>query len=177
MKLKITTDYAIRTVLYLAETGRVTTSIEVSEAMNIPHNYLINIIRDMRKGDLITTLPGAKGGCMLAKPSKEIRLYDVVMAMERTIQINRCLEKDGYCSRGASSYCQVHRVYAEIQSEVEDRLKRCTIADILNASPNKIGQWRENQDSDAPVGPAEENGEAIAGQSYKDREHFFLKET
>lgn len=166
MKLKITTDYAIRTVLYLAETGRVTTSVEISEAMNIPHNYLINIIRDMREGDLITTLSGAKGGCILARPSNEIRLYDVIKAMERTIQINRCLEEDGYCSRGASSYCHVHKVYAELQSEIEHRLKRCTIADLLHASPSKIEEWRENEGSEGPVRPAGGNGEIIVKRSY-----------
>ena len=107
MKLKITTDYAIRTLLYLAETGRVTTSVEISEAMNIPHNYLINIIRNMREGDLITTLSGAKGGCILARPSNEIRLYDVIKAMERTIQCTmREPKRSAPPNPNAPSQCQ-----------------------------------------------------------------------
>ena len=172
MKLKITTDYAIRTVLYLAETGRVTTSIEISEAMKIPHNYLINIIRDMRKDDLIATLPGANGGCVLAKPAEEIRLYDVIKAMEKTIQINRCLEEDGYCSRGASSYCQIHKIYAELQSEILDRLKRYTIADIVCASLSKTRERQKNKDSDAPLGPAGKNCETISEKASQNGEPF-----
>lgn len=137
MQLKITTDYAIRTVLHLAETKRITTSAEIAEAMSIPREYLINIIRDMRAGGLVDTFTGARGGYMLARAPQDITLYDIVMTMEKTIRINRCLEEDGYCSRYAVGFCAVHQVYSELQNTIEECLKGCTVADLL-------GQLREN---------------------------------
>ena len=127
MQLKITTDYAVRTLLFLAETGRITTSIEISEAMQIPREYLVNIMRDMREGGLVQALSGAKGGYSLARAPEEITLYDVIEVMERTIRINRCLEPGEPCSRGAARYCKVRQVYQELQDEIECCFKNHTI--------------------------------------------------
>lgn len=44
MQLKITTDYAIRMILYLAQNESVIVSAtEIAQAMKIPHSYLIQI--------------------------------------------------------------------------------------------------------------------------------------
>ena len=44
MQFKITTDYAIRTVLYLVTKNEVTTSGEISQVMGIPQKYLIKLL-------------------------------------------------------------------------------------------------------------------------------------
>ena len=134
MQLKITTDYAIRTILYLAQTKRITTSGEIADAMCIPREYLINIIRDMRESGLVRTFPGAKGGYLLAKQPEDISLYDVIIAMERTIKLNRCLEHDAFCSRDAAAYCMVHSIYEDLQEDMERLLKGHTIADIIRGA-------------------------------------------
>lgn len=41
MQFKITTDYAIRTVLYLATKNEITTSGEISQVMGIPQKYFV----------------------------------------------------------------------------------------------------------------------------------------
>ena len=43
MQFNITTDYAIRTVLYLAMKNRLATAAEISEAMHIPKNYQLKV--------------------------------------------------------------------------------------------------------------------------------------
>ena len=134
MQLKITTDYAIRTILYLAQTGRITTSNEIAEAMFIPREYLINIIRDMSKAGLVRIFVGVKGGYLLAKSPEQIRLYDVIVAIEHTIRINRCLEHEAFCSRDGIFTCKVHEVYEELQDMVEQKLKSHTIASLLEQS-------------------------------------------
>ena len=43
MQLKITTDYAIRMILYLAQNESVIVSAtEIAQAMKIPHSYLVS---------------------------------------------------------------------------------------------------------------------------------------
>ena len=127
MQLKITTDYAIRTLLYLAQTGKVTSSAEVSEKMSIPRKYLINIAKSMRDAGLIDTHSGTYGGYTLAKPAEEITMLDVINAMEGTIRINRCLEDDEYCNRFASADCPVRGFYLGLQQDIEASLQKRTI--------------------------------------------------
>lgn len=52
MQLNITTDYAIRTVLYLGSEGKSRTAKEIAEEMCIPQKYLIKILSKLRKGVL-----------------------------------------------------------------------------------------------------------------------------
>jgi|GEM_PF-1665194 len=43
MQINVTTDYAIRAVLYLAIQNKVTTSNDIASAMGIPNSYILKI--------------------------------------------------------------------------------------------------------------------------------------
>ena len=78
MQLKITTDYAIRMILYLAQNESVIVSAtEIAQAMKIPHSYLIQIGAVLKKSGLIQAHSGRLGGYSLAEPSDSITLYDI----------------------------------------------------------------------------------------------------
>ena len=62
MQFKITTDYAIRTVLYLATKNEITTSGEISQVMGIPQKYLIKLLGELRQHKLVRVHMGVKGG-------------------------------------------------------------------------------------------------------------------
>ena len=57
---------------------------------------------------------------------------DVIKITEPTVQINRCMEKDHYCSRTAVNTCQVRKVYSLIQNVLEDSLRNVTFKDLLD---------------------------------------------
>ena len=117
MQLKITTDYAIRMILYLAQNESVIVSAtEIAQAMKIPHSYLIQIGAVLKKSGLIQAHSGRLGGYSLAEPSDSITLYDIVAVMESTTLINRCLESDSYCS---------------LQQHINNFLQYLTIAELL----------------------------------------------
>ena len=133
MQLKITTDYAIRTILYLAaHKTDIVSSSEVAQTMGIPRKYLLQIGAILKNEGLIDTHPGKNGGYSLAKRAKEILLYDVIAVMEDTMRLNRCLESDGFCSRYAADTCPVHKYYERIQNVMDQYLKSVTIQDILD---------------------------------------------
>lgn len=49
MQLNVTTDYAIRIVLYLAIKKEITTSKEIGAAMGIPKNYVLKITHKLEE--------------------------------------------------------------------------------------------------------------------------------
>ena len=132
MQLKITTDYAIRMILYLAQNESVIVSAtEITQAMKIPHSYLIQIGAVLKKSGLIQAHSGRLGGYSLAEPSDSITLYDIVAVMESTTLINRCLESDSYCSRSAAEFCPVRKSYCLLQQHINNFLQYLTIAELL----------------------------------------------
>ena len=132
MQFKITTDYAIRTVLYLATKNEVTTSAEISQAMGIPQKYLIKLLGELRKHNLVSVHMGVKDGYTLSKQPQDISLLDIVTVTETTVKMNRCLEPDGYCSRNSTDTCNVIKYYLSIQNYLEKSLASVTIQALLD---------------------------------------------
>lgn len=131
MQLKITTDYAVRITLYLAAKKRMITSHELSEVLCIPQSMVLKIGKRLHDAEIVTVSTGVQGGFSLRKKDTEISLMDIIKTMESTIKINRCLEEDEFCSRGAVSYCTVRQTYGKIQDDLEKRLSEITIHDLM----------------------------------------------
>lgn len=135
MQLKITTDYAIRAIVYLAMCPQeIVPTSEVADAMKIPRKYLIQIGTVLKGAGLIESHPGKLGGYSLAKPPEQITMYDIVNVMEDTTRINRCLEEDAYCSRYATLCCPVRPIYTRLQDLWEKTLREATVASIVQSS-------------------------------------------
>lgn len=131
MQMNLTTDYAVRTLVYLAAHRGIVPISEIADAMNISRKYLNRIAPALRDAGLVTAHKGQYGGYSLRRRTEDIQLYDVVRLMEGTVCINRCLEEDGYCSLGAVDHCPAHTCYAVMQRKWENFLKGITIADLL----------------------------------------------
>ena len=119
MRLNITTDYAIRIILYLSMKGVIISSKELSETMKIPENYVLEVARKLTRAGLTRTYVGKNGGFAVNKPAQQIDLLSIIEIMENTVKINRCLEEDEYCSRFATATCPVRSFYCILQDELE----------------------------------------------------------
>ena len=131
MQLNITTDYAIRIVYYLALKEETITASELASVLKIPVNYISKITKKLKAAEIVQACEGIKGGYALMKKPEMISLFDIVSSMEVTMKINRCLEPDGFCSRNATDYCNVHKALLNVQKTDEDALKSVTIADLI----------------------------------------------
>lgn len=146
----MTTDYAVRTLLYLAGHRGVVPIAEIAGAMKIPEKYLNRIGLQLRNNGLIETHRGQRGGYTLGRPADKIRLYDVILLTEGTISINRCLEEDKNCGRGTVHYCPMYKCYSVMQSKWMNFLTGITIADLLEEISEKEIEKRINTDSGEP---------------------------
>lgn len=112
MQLNVTTDYAIRTVLYLGQCKKLASATEISKEMQIPKGDLEKVLSKLKKAEYISSDLGVRDGYHLNMTLEEITLGDVIRLMENTTKINRCLEEDMFCNRKAVDYCAVRRYYA-----------------------------------------------------------------
>lgn len=152
MQIRITTDYTIRTVLYLyLKRGQTVTSEEIAESVQVPFNYLHKVTRKLKNAGYIEAIQGQFGGYRIREPADGLSLYDV-MCLTEPEKINRCLEEDHYCSRDAYGQCAVSRFYEMAQSDWDSRLKRMTLK-VLAADPDREELRRILGDSRGGVYP------------------------
>lgn len=163
MQLKLTTDYAVRTLMYLAKNGGIVPIAEIAEAMDIPEKYLNRLGLALRDAGLIVTHRGQYGGYSLGRSPEYIRLYDVVLLVEGTVALNRCLEEDSYCGRGAIRYCSVHKCYSVMQRKWENFLRGVTIAGLMEEmSEEEIEKWIDH-------GPDRSDQMEVYSGNYKEK--------
>ncbi len=139
MSLNITTDYAIRIMMYLANyydpdplfapdgscSGKV-----IAEKMNIPYNYFLKIVPRLKDAGYLLSFQGKRGGYVLTTPPENISLFDIIHVMEDDFILNTCTAPDGQCARNASDYCAVHYVLESVQSNIDNTLKSVNLAQL-----------------------------------------------
>ena len=125
------TDYAVRTVLYLAKNrNRMASVTEVAHAMHIPKSFLAKLLQRLVRSRILTSSRGVNGGFQLVQKPSEITLLSIMEAVQGPAGINVCAIDSKRCK--LSSTCAVHPVWVEIRKEVEKRLKRETIGKLID---------------------------------------------
>ena len=133
MQLKLTTEYAIRIALYLAEQNGVCTSKEIAEYTQISPNYVLKILRVLAKASLVQNHIGVYGGFSLCKHPRDITLLDIVSSTESTIKISYCLEQNTEESKeGYQTVRSMYNFYLDLQDEIEERFSHKTLEQLLN---------------------------------------------
>lgn len=84
MKINLTTNYAIRCVIYLAATNREQNSTEIAAAIGASPNVARNILQKLKQAGILTSERGVDGGYILSKSEKEITLLDIMSVMQET---------------------------------------------------------------------------------------------
>ena len=132
MQLNLKTDYAIRTLMYLAAKNGTASSAEISKQMAIPRSMISEFAAPLQKAGIMTTSRGTGGGFALCRDPKDISLHEVINLLEGTTRINRCLEPDGLCSRKGTASCGAHRFFLREQEKLERSFREMTIAKLLS---------------------------------------------
>lgn len=59
----------------------------ISANANIPQNYLEQLLAKLRHANLVSSTRGARGGFILAKKPDEIKIVDILIALEGDIKV------------------------------------------------------------------------------------------
>ncbi len=60
---------------------------DISANASIPQNYLEQLLSKLRRAELVTSIRGARGGYLLAKSPEDIKIVDILIALEDDIKI------------------------------------------------------------------------------------------
>ena len=84
MRISAKSDYAIRAMSVLAEAsdGGAVRAEDIAQQQDIPLNFLLGILRELRNAHLVRSVRGRDGGYLLSRPADEIALADVIRAVD-----------------------------------------------------------------------------------------------
>lgn len=137
MKLSARSRYATRLLLDLAlqQTDKPRRTTLLSEATGITVQFIEQILRPLKKADLITSVRGATGGHILNQDPASITVGEIVRIMEGGINLTDCVIDDSLCER--SPICKTRNVWVRASKALEEELNSITLADLMKA-PDSI---------------------------------------
>jgi Rrf2 family protein len=130
MQLSQTIEYALRAVVWLAESdGAPQTTQEIAAGCRMPASYLSKVLQPLARGGIVTGQRGLHGGFVLSKPAAELTILEVVNAVEPVQRIKVC--PLGIRGHG-TNLCSLHRALDEVMQAVEKSFASQTIGDLLS---------------------------------------------
>jgi Rrf2 family protein len=124
-------DYAVRAMLELAAAdGVLMTAGSIAAAQGIPRHFLDNILNDLRRAGLVTTLRGPEGGSRLAQPANSISLAQVIRAIDGPLAAVRDVRPEALTYDGPAA--RLPEVWIAVRAALRGVVERVTIADVAS---------------------------------------------
>ncbi len=135
MKVSRKTDYALRALFTLVDgyKGNPISIREISKQNDIPKKFLEQIMLDMKEKGWVLSIPGQKGGYLLAKEPSAISLGEVVRHFDGVLAPIPCVSITKYESCSQESTCRFRRVFLDIRD--------FTLQTMMDASLEQVSQW------------------------------------
>ncbi|MBY0113124.1 MAG: Rrf2 family transcriptional regulator [Phycisphaerales bacterium] len=125
----LTAEYALRAMSCLAMHGStLVPTTTLATQTKVPSNYLAKVLQQLAAAGLITGRRGVGGGYKLSRPNTEIKLLDVINAVDPVQRITSC--PLGLTNHG-SYLCPLHRKADQAAAAVIDIYKGVSLADLL----------------------------------------------
>ena len=135
MAFSAKTEYGLVSLLELAAIhpqGGVLQVAEIASRQGIPDRYLEQMLTSLRRGRILLSIRGPRGGYQLARPPAEIRISEVVA----------CLEGEVVSRTGASRQSPEFAVIGGLQERLEQArqaiLAGTSLQDLLEERDQRL---------------------------------------
>lgn len=129
MRLALQTDYALRTLMYLAAQETRATVDEVAELFGISRAHVAKVVNQLSRLGFIRSIRGIGGGIELTRSPAEIAVGEVIMAFEGNMHLLDCTGSDGVCV--IESFCKLKTVLSEAERIQIEFLNGITLEQVL----------------------------------------------
>ena len=134
MKLSTKGRYAVMAIADLARQsdGRPLALADIADRQHISLSYLEQLFGKLRRGAQVKSVRGPGGGYMLARPVDEMRVSDIILAVDETIKATRCTPGSPSGCQPDRSRCLTHDLWEELGNQIHLFLSSVTLGDIIN---------------------------------------------
>jgi len=133
MKLSSRVRHAVRLMLEFARFSDGRTPVQLSDVVEVTglsRRFLDQIAVGLKSHGLVVAVRGRGGGYLLARPSAEISIGDVINAVDGPVQLAVCADDPHICM--SSEFCSSRMIWKLLQLRINQTLNEYTIADLLD---------------------------------------------
>lgn len=145
MRLSLQTDYALRTLIYLAGRPARCHIADVAEFYRISLNHMSKVVQQLARQGYVRAIRGIGGGIELARDPDEIRIGQVVLDFEGNLHLLECVGTENVCV--IQPNCRLKRVLAEAERLQIEYLEGVRLSDVVAPGKQLVELTRISLDS------------------------------
>lgn len=114
---------------------------DIAKRQNISEKYLSKIIILLRSAGIVTSYRGAKGGYTLSKAPSEIRMREIIEALEGDVAFIDCVKDSKACDK--IERCPTREFWCGMEKAMNNYLESETLDTIVENYKRKTGEAGE----------------------------------
>ena len=133
MKLTSKGRYAVMAMADLAlyKDKGPTSLTEISLRQNISLAYLEQIFIKLKNNNLVKSVRGAKGGYVLEFSPEEIKISNIISAVDEEVKMLNCKKESKKGCNNKSSKCITHNLWDELDQHINNFFKKVKLQDLV----------------------------------------------
>lgn len=153
MRVTAKGEYATQAVLLLSlRYPEVVTIHEIAQRHHIPLKYLEQILLELKRGGILESRRGVRGGYTLARAPEGISVGQVLRIVDGAFAESSCIHNEamgGVCVEGQS--CGLRQVWRDVQGAVERILFDTSFEEVRRRTLGKSARACETVRADGPA--------------------------
>src|SRR5215469_4690618 len=137
MRISKRTDYALRALFTLVDHfgGAPIPIRELARRNDVPKRFLEQIMLDLKERGWVESLPGIRGGYVLAKTPAKITMGEVVRHFDGILAPIDCVSVAGYKRCSQEPVCKFRRVFLDARNYVAGLMDKATLSEVARGTP------------------------------------------
>ena len=133
MKLTTKGRYAVMAMADLAlyQNGKPVSLIDISLRQNISLSYLEQLFSKLKNEKLVKSVRGASGGYVLEKNPKDIKISNIIFAVDEQVKTLNCKRESKKGCNGRSTKCITHNLWDELEQHINKFFDNVSLNDLL----------------------------------------------
>jgi Rrf2 family iron-sulfur cluster assembly transcriptional regulator len=103
---------------------------DIAARQEISLSYLEQLFARLRRGGLVKSVRGPGGGYLLAAAPEEMRIADIILAVDEPIRATRCMPGSPRGCTGSQGRCITHDLWEELGNHIHLFLNSVSLADV-----------------------------------------------
>lgn len=136
MKLTSKGRYAVMAILQVAPRNAIKpiTLMQISRQQNISLNYLEQIFLKLKKAGIVRSIKGPGGGYILCNELSEIKIADIIDAVNENTTMTRCSIKHQENCIQSRTKCNAHDLWKGLEKHIRNYFEVISIADVIEGN-------------------------------------------
>ena len=136
MKLNTKSRYAVMALADMAvfsNTNAVSLR-DISLRQGISLLYLEQIFLRLKKNNIVKSVRGINGGYILVKSPKELKISDILLALDQKVKTVQCKKDSKKGCNGKSTKCLTHNLWDELENHINNFFEEKSLEDLVKSS-------------------------------------------